>query len=107
MNSEMKSNVGVLKTAWGFTKAFTLNTMRRTLILGRYTLVCAQQQRLRRVQRRLGNAVVQALEQGEVNPMLTEEVKDALEKAKAIKARKDQHYQAIDGLRGKIRAARQ
>jgi hypothetical protein len=79
--------------------------MRRGLILGRYALICGQQQRLRRAQRRLGGAVLQALEQGEVNPMLTDAVKDALEKAKAIKAKKDQQYQAIEGIREKIRAA--
>ncbi len=105
MNSKIKSNVEVLKNVWGFTKNFTLNTMRRALILSRYTLVCGHQQRLRRAQRRLGNAVLQALEQGEVNPMLAEGVKDALEKARSIKAGKDKHYQAIEGIREKIRTS--
>ncbi len=106
MNSDLKNKaVGSLRIVWGYAKIFALNTMRRALILGRYTLICGQQQRLRRALRRLGDKVLQALEQGEVNPMLTEEVKDALEKAKAIKAGKDKHYQAIGALREKIRTA--
>src|SRR5574340_1618400 len=106
MNSDLKNKaVRSRKTVWGCAKIFTVNTMGRALILSRYTLICARQQRLRRALRRLGDRVLQALEQGEVNPMLTEEVKDALEKAKAIKAGKDRHYQAIGALREKIRAA--
>ncbi len=106
MNNEMKNKaMGILKTVWGCTKIFTLNTMRRALILGRYTLICGRQQRLRRSLRRLGAAVLTALEQGEVNPMLTEAVKDALAKAKAIKAGKDKHYQAIGTLKEKIHSA--
>jgi hypothetical protein len=106
MNPDVKNQAaGALKTVWGCTKIFTSNIMRRALILGRYTLICGRQQRLRRAQRRLGGVVLQALEQGEVNPMLTEAVKDALAKAKAIKAGKDKHYQAIAGLREKIRTA--
>ncbi|MEW6657137.1 MAG: hypothetical protein AB1424_00615 [Thermodesulfobacteriota bacterium] len=106
MNSDLtKKAAGSLRTVWGCTKICALNTMRRVLILGRYILICAQQQRLRRAQRRLGGAVLQALEQGEVNPMLAEGVKDALEKAKAIKAGKDKHYQAIAAIRERIRSA--
>lgn len=106
MDAAMKNKaVGFLKTVWGCTKIFALNTMRRALILGRYTLICARQQRLRRAWRRLGEAVLKGLEQGEVNPMLTEPVKDALAKAKALKAGKDKHYQAIAALKEKIRNA--
>ncbi len=106
MDAALKNKaLGSLGTVWGWIKIFAGNTLRRALILGRYTLICAKQQRLRRAQRRLGGAVLQALEQGEVNPMLTEEVKDALAKAQAIKAGKDSHYQAIGGLREKIRSA--
>ena len=96
---------GALKTVWGCIKGLTLNILRRGLILGRYTLICWHQQRLRRAQRRLGGAVLESLAQGEVNPMLTEEVKDALEKAKAVKSGKEKHYQAIEAIRGKIRTA--
>jgi len=106
MNAEVKDKAGkTLKTVWGYTGKFALNTMRRALILGRYTLIWGIQQRLRRAQRRLGGAVLQALEQGEVNPMLAEGVKDALEKAKAIEAGKEKHYQAIASLKEKIRTA--
>ena len=106
MNADVKQKAaGALKTICSYARIFTCNTLRRALILGRYTLICRQQQRLRRAERRLGGAVLQAREQGEVNPMLTDAVKDALEKAKAIKAGKDNHYQAIDALREKIRTA--
>jgi hypothetical protein len=106
MNTDVKDKaVGSLKALCGYSKIFTLNILRRALILGRYTLICWQQQRLRRAQRRLGNAVLNALAQGEVNPMLTEPVKDALEKAKTVKAGKEKHYQAIEGIREKIRSA--
>lgn len=106
MDAEAKEKArGGLKTAWSYTKIFAFNTMRRALILGRYTLICGRQQRLRRALRRVGGAVLQALEQGEVNPMLAEGVKDALEKARAIKAGKEKHYQSIEGLKEKIRTA--
>jgi hypothetical protein len=49
--------------------------------------------------------VLKALEKGEVNPMLAEAVKDALEKAKAVKAGKDKQYRAIEATREKIRNA--
>jgi hypothetical protein len=91
-----------LRTAWGYTKIYTLNTLRRTLMLGRYSIICWQQQKLRRALRALGNETFQALQKGEVNPLLTDAVKDALARAKAIKAEKDRHYQAIAGLREKI-----
>lgn len=93
------------KTAFRYSKIFLLNTLRRTLILGRYTLICWQQQRLRRASRLLGTRVLRALEEGEVNPMIAEEVKDAIERARAIKAVKDRHYQAIAAIREKIRTA--
>ena len=107
MNADAKDKAaGAVKTAWGYTRVLALNTLRRIVILGRYTLICWHQQRLRRAQRRLGGAVLQSLAQGEVNPMLTEGVKDALEKAKAVKGGKEKHYQAIDALREKIRTVR-
>ncbi|MEW6387392.1 MAG: hypothetical protein AB1491_07745 [Thermodesulfobacteriota bacterium] len=85
---------------------FISNTGRRFLILGRYSMLCWHQQRLRRACRRLGTQVLAALEAGEVNPLLTEAVKDTLEAARGIKEKKDQHYQAIAALRQKMRAAR-
>lgn len=94
-----------LKTAWGYTKIFTLNSWRRVLLLGRYTLICWQAQQLRRARRFLGTQVLKALERGEVNPMLTAEVKDALKKARDLAEVKERHYQAIAALREKIRTA--
>lgn len=87
-------------------KNFTLNLWRRLLMLWHYTVICFHQQRLCRAWRRLGQRVHQALEKGEVNPMLAEEVKDSLAKAQALKAAKDRHYQAVSTLKEKIRASR-
>jgi len=106
MNADVKNKAaGILKTVCSYTQLFAVNAVRRSLILGRYTLACWQQQRLRCAQRGLGRAVLQALEQGEINPMLAEGVKDALEKAKAVKAGKEEHYQAIQAIREKIRTS--
>jgi hypothetical protein len=82
---------------------FTINTMRRLLILWRYVLICWQQQRLRRAWRKLGQHLHASLEEGEVNPMLTEPVKDAMQKARQLKAGKDRQYQAIADIREKMR----
>ena len=93
------------KTVGDYGKNFVGNSWRRIIILGRYTLICWQQQKLRRASRRLGAQVLAALETGEVNPLLTEEVKDTLEAARSLKEGKDRHYQAIAALREKMRAA--
>ena len=89
-----------------FLKIFTLNLWPRLLMLGHYTVICFHQQRLRCAWRVLGRRVHEALESGEVNPMLAGEVKDSLAKAQNLKAAKDRHYQAIAALREKIRASR-
>lgn len=107
MNADVKNKAaGILKTIFSFTRLFALNTMRRGMILGRYTLACWQQQRLRCAQRKLGRAVMLSLDGGEVNPMLAESVKDALEKAGAVKAGKEKHYQVIEAIREKIRTSK-
>jgi hypothetical protein len=82
---------------------FAANTMRGLIIVGRYTWICWQQKRLRRAWRRLGQLVHSALDEGEVNPMLTEPVKDAVLKARNLKALKDRQYEAIAALREKMR----
>ena len=104
MSARFAEKGGSLVTAvFRFVVTFAVNTVRRLIILGRYTLICWQQQRLRRAWRRLGQRVHVSLEEGEVNPMLTEPVKDALEKARKLKALKDRQYEAIRALRHKIR----
>lgn len=106
MNAEAKDKaVGALKTVWGYSRMFAVNTLRRGVILGRYSLICWQQQRLRGAQGKVGREVLKALEQGEVNPMLTEGVKDALTKAETVRGRKEKQYQAIAGIREKIRTS--
>jgi hypothetical protein len=96
----------ILSNVLRFLKIFTLNSWRRLLMLGHYTVICFHQQRLRCAWRSLGQRVHQALDSGEVNPMLAGDVKDSLAKAQNIKAAKDRHYQAIAALREKIRASR-
>jgi hypothetical protein len=79
------------------------NTWRRLLILGRLLAGFWQQRRLNRAWRRLGREVHLALEAGELNPMLTEPVRDAVLKARDLKAAKDRQTQAVALLREKIR----
>jgi hypothetical protein len=95
-----------LSSVLNFLTIFILNLWRRFLMLCHYTVICLHQQCLRRAWRRLGQQVHQALDQGEVNPLLTEEVKDSLAKAQAVQAKKDRHYEAVAALREKIRSSR-
>ena len=107
MNADLKSKAeGTLKTVWGFTRRFTANSLRRAMIAGRYSLIYWQQQKLRRVQGRLGQEILKATEQGEANPMLAAGGQNALEKAKVVEGGKEKHYQAIEGIREKIRKSR-
>ena len=94
-----------LKGAWWYAKTLALNTLRRGLILGRYTLACWQKQKVNKAMRRLGEQFFQALEQGETNPLVVSEVSDAVKKAKDLKEVKDKNYQAVAAIREKIRAA--
>jgi hypothetical protein len=94
-----------LKGAGWYAKTLALNTLRRGLILGRYTLACWQKQKVNKAMRRLGEHFFQALEQGETNPLVVSEVSDAVKKAKDLKEVKDKNYQAVAAIREKIRAA--
>jgi len=95
----------MLKFIWGYGKIIVLNSFRRLLILWRYLLICRQQRKLKKAWRLLGRRVTEALDQGEVNPMLTEEVKDSLPAVQAAKEAKERHYQAIAAIRERIRGA--
>jgi hypothetical protein len=94
-----------LKGAGWYAKNLALNTLRRGLILGRYTLACWQKQKVNKAMRRVGEQFFQALEQGETNPLVVSEVSDAVKKAKDLKEVKDKNYQAVAAIREKIRAA--
>jgi hypothetical protein len=94
-----------LTGAWWYARTLTLNTLRRGLILGRYTLACWQKQKVNKAMRRLGDQFFQALERGETNPLVVSEVSDAVKKAKDLKEIKDKNYQAMTVTREKIRAA--
>jgi hypothetical protein len=107
MNEEVKGKTGKgLQTVLGFTRIFILNSWRRFLILGRQLIICFHAQRLRRAYRQLGRQVFQSHMSGEVNPMLTEGVKDAVDKARAVNDAKEWQYRAVEVLRLKIAAAR-
>jgi hypothetical protein len=95
---------GLKCTCW-YAKTLALNTLRRGLILGRYTLACWQKQKVNKAMRRLGEQFFQALERGETNPLVVSEVSDAVKKAKDLKEIKDKNYQAMAATREKIRAA--
>jgi hypothetical protein len=94
-----------LKGAWWYARTLTLNTLRRGLILGRYTLACWQKQKVNKAMRRLGDQFFRALERGETNPLVVSEVSDAVKKAKDLKEIRDKNYQAMAFIREKIRAA--
>jgi hypothetical protein len=84
---------------------FTVNLGRRAKILGRYTLACWQQQKIRCALGRLGAKTFAALEQGEANPLMAPEVNEAVQKVKALKDAKDLNYQAIAAIRERIRTS--
>ena len=95
---------GLKGTCW-YAKTLALNTMRRGLILGRYTLACWQKQKVNKAMRRLGDQFFQALERGETNPLVVSEVSDAVKKAKDVKEVKNKNYQAIVAIRDRMRGA--
>jgi len=95
---------GLKGTCW-YTKTLAVNMLRRSLILGRYTLACWQKQKLNKAMRRLGEEFFQGLEQGETNPLVVSAVSDAVNRAKDLKAVKDKNYQAMAAIREKMRAA--
>jgi len=106
MSADYKSLAlkGLKGLCW-YTWTLALNTLRRGLILGRYTLACWQKQRVNKAMRRVGEEFFQALEQGETNPLVVSEVSDAVKKAKDLKEVQDKNYQAVAATREKIRAA--
>ncbi len=106
MNDEIKDKAapGLKATGCRFW-TFTLNTGRRVRILGRYTLACWQQQKIRKANRLLGEKTIQALERGETNPLVAPEVNEAVQKAKELLEVKEKNYQAIAAIREKIRSS--
>jgi hypothetical protein len=107
MSSESKDNPAPVICAgwWCNLRTFTANTARRAGILGRYTLACWQQQKIRKATRLLGEKTFQALERGEANPLVDPEVSEAAQKAKDLKELKEKNYLAIAAIREKIRSS--
>jgi len=87
-------------------RRWTMNAGRRLLIVLRWVAALWQQRRLNRAWRRLGREVHLALDAGEINPMLTETVRDAVLRARDLKAAKDRHLEIIAALRAKIRESK-
>lgn len=87
-------------------KRWSINALRRVIILFRYVAVYLHHRRLNRGWRRLGKEVHLALERGEINPMLAEPVRDAVLQVRDLKAAKDRQLEAIAAIRAKIRESR-
>ncbi|MGD0827543.1 MAG: hypothetical protein ABSA09_05595 [Desulfobaccales bacterium] len=107
MSTESKDNPARATSTgcWCNLCTFTANTARRARILGRYTLACWQQQKIRKATRLLGEKTFQALERGEANPLMAPEVSEAVQKAKDLKELKEKNYQAIAAIREEIRSS--
>ncbi len=107
MDAKSKDNPpqALCSGCWCNLWTFTANTARRAQILGRYTLACWQQQKIRKATRLLGEKTFQALERGEANPLVAPEVSEAVQKAKDLKELKEENYQAIAAIREKIRSS--
>jgi len=107
MSTESKDNPAraVCTGCWCHLWTFTANTARRAQILGRYTLACWQQQKIRKATRLLGEKTFQTLERGEANPLVAPEVSEAVQKVKDLTELKEKNYLAIAAIREKIRSS--
>jgi hypothetical protein len=107
MSTESKDNPAraVCTGCWCHFWTFTANTARRARILGRYTLACWQQQKIRKATRLLGEKTFQTLERGEANPLVAPEVSEAVQKVKDLTELKEKNYLAIAAIREKIRSS--
>ncbi|MGD0971298.1 MAG: hypothetical protein ABSA04_07865 [Desulfobaccales bacterium] len=107
MSTESKDNPAraVCTGCWCHLWTFTANTARRARILGRYTLACWQQQKIRKATRLLGEKTFQTLERGEANPLVAPEVSEAVQKVKDLTELKEKNYLAIAAIREKIRSS--
>ena len=107
MSTESKDNPAraLCTGCWCHLWTFTANTARRARILGRYTLACWQQQKIRKATRLLGEKTFQTLERGEANPLVAPEVSEAVQKVKDLTELKEKNYLAIAAIREKIRSS--
>ncbi len=103
MSADIKDTaVSGAKKTWCTLWNFTVNTGRRLQILGRYTLACGQQSKIKCAERDLGEKTFEALRRGEANPLTAPEVNEAVQKVKEAREGKEQNYQTIAALREKI-----
>ncbi len=91
-----------MKKAWCNTATFATNLGRRALILGRYSLACWQQYKINQALRHLGGRAFQALEESDTASINNPAVREAVEKARELKERKDKNYQTIAAIREQI-----
>ncbi|MBM4285403.1 MAG: hypothetical protein FJ128_09165 [Deltaproteobacteria bacterium] len=105
MSRESGERGGGAGAALKYARIIFLNTGRRLLILGRRLVLRWQRRRLTRACGRLGFQVLDSLETGEVNPLLTEAVKDTLNQARDLKALLDRQTQAIAAIRARMAQA--
>jgi hypothetical protein len=105
MSTEAGKSGNLLVTVTKYAKILFLNTGRRFLLWGRGLLLWCQGRKFKKVCQGLGAQVFTSLEEGEVNPLLTEAVKDSLDKARAVKAVRDRHLEAQAALRQRMAEA--
>ena len=94
----------VIQVVWMLLKNILVNVCRRLVIMGRYSLICWQQQKMCRIYRRLGEGIFISLEEGHPEPLLQEKVKTQLDNLYRLKAQKVAQRQAISRIREKIKA---
>ncbi|MCL4502572.1 MAG: hypothetical protein M1438_12100, partial [Deltaproteobacteria bacterium] len=102
MNDTAEKQVSGAKKAWCSLWNFTVNTGRRTQILGKYGQACWQQAKIKKAERELGEKAFQALERGETNPLTAPEVNEAVQQVKNLKEKKEKTYQDIAAIQERI-----
>lgn len=102
MNDTAEKQVSGAKKACCSLWNFTVNTGRRTQILGKYGQACWQQAKIKKAERDLGEKAFQALERGETNPLTAPEVNEAVQQVKNLKERKEKTYQDIADIQERI-----
>jgi hypothetical protein len=105
MSTEAGKSGNLLVTVTKYAKIIFFNMGRRFLVWGRGILIWCQGRKFKKVCQGLGAQVFTSLEEGEVNPLLTDTVKDFLDKARAVKAVRDRHLEAQAALRQRMAEA--
>lgn len=94
----------ILQTIWIYLKNILVNIWRRLVIVGKYTFLCWEQQKMCRIYRRLGEQVFHAVEEGKSDILLHADVKAHLDRLNALQAKKTAQREAISQIRERIKA---